>query len=379
MDSWAHGRVIAASAIVTLFARGARAAVTNEARAAAEQASAEARTQREQAQQKIAAAKAEIEALDAGSATSEYLLDRAAEFRSRQGLIALIREELEQLGSALVDRDGGTERAVLYIDDLDRCGTRRVVQVLEAVHLLLAFPLFVVVVGVDARWLLSALRHHYRAQFSGGIAAATPQQYLEKIFQIPFAIQPIGTEGFGRLIKSMLQPSPAMTSTVAAPPEEQLAHSQTAATPAPPSPPSAGAAAPELPPAEEREQLDDSAVGEQLQVSPEELEFASALQPIVRSPRAAKRLVNLYRIIRTSSAGAGQVQQVDHDFRGILLLLALLVASPNEAVRVFEAVRSSGDASSMAALIGGLREATDGEDEALQINGGPHPGPRSTR
>ncbi len=42
-------------------------------------------------------------------------------------------------------------RIVLYIDDLDRCPPKRVVEVLQAVHLLLAFELFVVVVGVDAR------------------------------------------------------------------------------------------------------------------------------------------------------------------------------------------------------------------------------------
>ena len=43
------------------------------------------------------------------------------------------------------------ERIVLYIDDLDRCPPERVVEVLQAVHLLLAFELFVVVVAVDAR------------------------------------------------------------------------------------------------------------------------------------------------------------------------------------------------------------------------------------
>ena len=40
------------------------------------------------------------------------------------------------------------QRIVLYVDDLDRCPSDRVVELLEAVHLLLAFALFVVVVGV---------------------------------------------------------------------------------------------------------------------------------------------------------------------------------------------------------------------------------------
>jgi KAP family P-loop domain len=49
------------------------------------------------------------------------------------------------------------DRFVLYIDDLDRCPPRRVVEMLDAIHLLLAVPLFVVVVAVDPRWLLRSL------------------------------------------------------------------------------------------------------------------------------------------------------------------------------------------------------------------------------
>ena len=55
------------------------------------------------------------------------------------------------------------DRIVLYIDDLDRCPEDKVVQVLQAIHLLLFFPLFVVVVGVDPRWMLHSLRQHLRA------------------------------------------------------------------------------------------------------------------------------------------------------------------------------------------------------------------------
>ena len=56
------------------------------------------------------------------------------------------------------DDDARVGRIVLYIDDLDRCEPDQVVAVLQAVHLLLAFPLFTVVVGVDVRWVERALR-----------------------------------------------------------------------------------------------------------------------------------------------------------------------------------------------------------------------------
>ena len=66
------------------------------------------------------------------------------------------------------------DRIVLYIDDLDRCPPDRVVEVLEAVHLLLAGELFVVVVAVDPRWMLRAIRYHYRDLFTGHPSPGTP-------------------------------------------------------------------------------------------------------------------------------------------------------------------------------------------------------------
>jgi hypothetical protein len=53
------------------------------------------------------------------------------------------------------DASRALNRIVLFIDDLDRCDPDRVVKVLEAVYLLLAVKLFVVVVGVDARGSLN--------------------------------------------------------------------------------------------------------------------------------------------------------------------------------------------------------------------------------
>jgi hypothetical protein len=122
---------------------------------------------------------------------------------------------------------------VLYIDDLDRCPPRRVVQVLEAVHLILALELFVVVLAVDPRWLLQSLELHYSELLAGrderppaaGPAPAgpddaapeagdenedreawlsTPLNYLEKIIQIPFALRPMGQTGGAALVRSLL-------------------------------------------------------------------------------------------------------------------------------------------------------------------------------
>ena len=152
---------------------------------------------------------------------AEFIEDRAAaeDYRRHLGLLALIRRDFEKL-RALFDQQRSEEkegkethdknrinRIVLYIDDLDRCPPQRVVEVLQAIHLLLAFPIFVVVVGVDARWVTRSLQESYEwlrleddeekkneendRDDERKAEGATPHDYLEKIFQIPFWLRPM--------------------------------------------------------------------------------------------------------------------------------------------------------------------------------------------
>ena len=65
------------------------------------------------------------------------------------------------------------DRIVLDIDDLDRCQPQQVVEVLQAIHLLLALNLFVVVVGVDPGWLIRSLKAQYPDVLGVGRAAET--------------------------------------------------------------------------------------------------------------------------------------------------------------------------------------------------------------
>jgi hypothetical protein len=110
------------------------------------------------------------------------------------------------------------DRIVLYIDDLDRCPPKLVVDVLQAIHLLLAFELFVVVVGVDARWVRQSLRRRFPVMlgedWDGGnvpasgesrqAQAATPRDYIEKIFQVPFWLKPLNVDAARDLLKGLI-------------------------------------------------------------------------------------------------------------------------------------------------------------------------------
>jgi hypothetical protein len=65
-----------------------------------------------------------------------------------------------------------------------------VADALEAVHLLLGLPLFVVLVGVDPAWLQTLLRSKHRAQLAsnnGHRRHPHADDYLERIFQLTYA------------------------------------------------------------------------------------------------------------------------------------------------------------------------------------------------
>ena len=200
----------------------------------------------------LAVADVEIADIQGGHRMRDFVAARASsnDYQRSLGLISVIRRDLAQL-SRLVsqpseDTRQAIDRVVLYVDDLDRCPAGRVAEVLQAVHLLLAFPLFIVVVGADARWLLRSLELHYAdlitAERSPEIEkdpelalhwSATPQNYLDKIFQIPFSLRPMGSAGFDRLIRSTagLADPTAPSAGIGGEPAEDAAVSVTADDP----------------------------------------------------------------------------------------------------------------------------------------------------
>ena len=181
---------------------------------------------------RIETIQAEIADLTPARLISNFIDERVGseDYRKHLGVPALIRRDFRRLSrlveyqnKALMDGKepdptrGGemVNRVILYIDDLDRCPPERVVEVLQAVHLLLAFELFVVVVAVDSRWLSRSLVSHYQSLLNGAASqgadgrGATPDDYLEKIFQIPFHVRPLTDEARARILHGLLGPDPA--------------------------------------------------------------------------------------------------------------------------------------------------------------------------
>jgi hypothetical protein len=320
------------------------------------------RAQVEHERGQLAALEREQEDIRSGRALYRFIEARATadDYRRHLGLVAVVRRDFEHLEELL--RAGGSaetpsiERIVLYVDDLDRCSADRVVKVLEAVHLLLALPLFAVVVAVDPRWLLRSLESHYanemRSSANGDPVwrsdewASTPQNYLEKIFQIPFALVPMEKYGFGRLVEHLFFGEDGAPDGRVGGRPAQAPESPPEATP----PAQSGV---RFAPAPERPAPADPAVAaaDNLRLTRPELEFVQLLAPLLPTPRAAKRLVNTYRLIR-ATLGEKRLLSAGPTggYREALLLLAIMIGSPSLAPHLFKAIQE-GKATSWTALV----------------------------
>ena len=98
----------------------------------------------------------------------------------------------------------GPARVILYIDDLDRCPPNRVVEVLEAVQLLLNTKLFVVVLGIDDRYIARALEQVYQGVLKRG-GQPSGIDYLEKIIEIPYRLRPLSPTNVDSYLRSQLK------------------------------------------------------------------------------------------------------------------------------------------------------------------------------
>ncbi len=351
--------------------------------------------------------------IDAAARLARFLDERgsSAAYLKHQGLVGQVRADLEQLSADLVSaRDewaasGGygtppLERIVLYIDDLDRCPPGRVVEVLEAVHLMLALDLFVVVVAVDARWLIRSLEYHHRELFGGGDGLVSPIDYLDKIFQIPYVLLPPDSDATAVYLRALLpKAAPAArgvrpgASTGGEAPARDLGEpparssrdgtdaggdfavpADAAGSPDPdattdpreadfrrareyagePGEPRRAAGQPEGTPL-----VDLRPQG--LQLSQAEVEFMTRLGGLLHTPRAAKRLVNIYRLVRIgipdSELPAFVGDEKGGPYQAVQVLLAILAGHPDLAGVLFRMLLEAPDGDDLLSVVEAIREA----------------------
>lgn len=298
----------------------------------------------------------------------------------KEDAYAPVREALkmlEETNEAGVKLGTTFDRIVLYIDDLDRCPPNKVYEVLQAVHLFLTFPLFVVVVGVDTRWMETSLKEEL-GQLVDGTSGANPKDYLEKIFQIPYWTRRMEGGVAKKFVNGILpDPPPAVLSdredtADKFDPKTTLPETGSEASPisfpgnftkglhhdSDVTSPAADTFDVDLDvfqPPNDDDEAEEGATGRASLISTRPVIISQSERTILadfapyagRSPRKLLRFVNVYGLIKSVDKKDGSpLIDLDKDpfaSRALIAQLALATGSPEAAVHHFDLIEKSED------------------------------------
>jgi len=126
--------------------------------------------------------------------------DRLKSSYERRGVVHQAQVDVKRMSDAMLSSKQkqifprGDPRIVLFIDDLDRCPPRKVVETLEAVQLLARTKLFVVVLAVDVQYVTLCVEKEYKDILDPKRHKLSGLDYIEKIIQLPYRVPPISAE-----------------------------------------------------------------------------------------------------------------------------------------------------------------------------------------
>lgn len=232
-------------------------------------------------------------------------------YGERLGHLDEIRDDLGFLVGQLEKNANRDRRVLVMIDDLDRCEPEKTVEVLHAINRLLDFPCFIVCVGADARVVTAVVEKHYEGLF--GVAGTSGFEYLDKIVQIPFRIPVPEEKAIEGFLDDLLPTGEPATAAAAGTQAAQGSQAR------------AGAVGPPAPGADAKYDSDRLTLEQKaplgLRVAFEEDEreaFAGAVAHLRPNPRHVKRLVNVYRLVRTLAESRSRLPGGDQDAERVL-------------------------------------------------------------
>jgi len=112
---------------------------------------------------------------------ADFTLYKSLDFQSHIGFLDRFRTQFAHIVEAVP----GGQHVVVFIDDLDRCGADKALEVLDTIKVFLDVPGCVFVLGVDIAVLQRALEKKYPDD------AVAQGEYLSKIVQLPFHLPPL--------------------------------------------------------------------------------------------------------------------------------------------------------------------------------------------
>eukprot|EP00984_Skeletonema_dohrnii_P009097 scaffold3440_cov204-Skeletonema_dohrnii-CCMP3373.AAC.1 len=293
-----------------------------------------------------------------GDSLNKVVRDRvgSSNYEEHLGVVHQAQVDLQHISDAMLNNKKsfprGDPRIVLFIDDLDRCPPKKVVETLEAVQLLVNTNLFVVVLAIDTQYVTLCLEDHYKyilhpKRHPSGL------DYIEKIIQLPYRVPSIGNEHMKSYLQEQMN---AKKKETRGPSKKESKKEEESSKRARPnddnqSPGQPNEKTPLLP---GYINVDEATIDEEAPAKPavaiptEELDFtweelemledACVLSRV--SPRAGKRLVNVFKLMKIIWYRRDQDQTPDVDtpfelrMKEACVLILALCASNSKRVRL---------------------------------------------
>jgi KAP family P-loop domain len=212
---------------------------------------------------------------------------RRPDYRDRMGYQHVVLDDVRFVSARLRASRPHT-RIVVFIDDLDRCSPEKIMEILQAINLILGESEFFVALGIDTAMIRRAIEKQYREDVAVGALSDFATTYLRKIVQLDFHLPPSVPAQRGSFLATLFSPG------------------------AFPPPPETGATAGDGDAAGGvRFDLDVVAPPRRpatlyVEDTPEELQEFLALEDFLAdNPRELKRLVNVHRFVKIVLAPAG--------------------------------------------------------------------------
>jgi hypothetical protein len=215
---------------------------------------------------------------------------RLPNYRDQMGFQHRVKDDLQFVYNFLRKRHQGCH-VVVYIDDLDRCSEGKIIEILQAINLILASCEFFVFVGMDTEMIYRAIGSYYQ----GNVPERFPENYLRKIVQISFYLPETKKEKRLDYVNSLFSwKARAGLANSTAGTKEETPQTQGQSAESVPPPPAAGALRYDLSHASgvsiQVEDVEDTA--DELQALHDHVGFLDD------NPRQIKRLINLHRLIK---------------------------------------------------------------------------------
>lgn len=123
-------------------------------------------------------------------------------YRDSMGYQHLVLSDIQEIFRVWSEGKRPKPKVVVFIDDLDRCSSDKIVEILQAINLILGSSQFYVFVGVASDMLIQAIKVHY-SRSGSTLDEDFPRRYLEKIIQLSFRIPQSRPEDQNPLIENL--------------------------------------------------------------------------------------------------------------------------------------------------------------------------------